>query len=112
MAKKHFDEYFNQVASDYHNMVLELKDMEKEFSEGLVSPEVYEQMKLIIQPIKRNYETLNYISYLLNMPVKKKKHNWYNRQYKNQLNSSLTNEDIHKENMLAMNELEHLFDDK
>lgn len=109
MSKKDFDRYFAQVASNYHEMVLELQDMEKEFREGVVSPEVYEQMVAIIEPIKRNYQTLNYIDYLLNMPVKRAKKPAYKNQHTKQLKECITNEQVAAENKQALDELKNIF---
>ena len=109
MAKKHFDAYFQKVANDYHELLLELNDMNKEFEEGLVSAEVYEQMKSIIEPIKRNYETLNYIDYLLNLPVRKSKHSTYKNQHRKQLNQCITDKEVLSENDSAKKELRNLF---
>lgn len=109
MSKKDFDRYFAQVANNYHEMVLELQDMEKEFREGAVSPEVYEQMVAMIEPIKRNYQTLNYIDYLLNMPVKKTKKPAYKNQHTKQLKKCITNEQVVAENKQALDELKNIF---
>lgn len=112
MAKKDFDLYFQEVANNYHEMILELQDMSKEFEEGLVSPEVYDQMKAIIEPIKRNYQILNYIDYLLNKPVKKQKREEYNRQCSKQLKECVTDKEIVAENTAALDELKNIFKDE
>lgn len=109
MAKKDFDLYFQKVANNYHEMILELKDMEKEFTEGVVSPEVYEQMQRIIEPIKRNYQMLNYVDYLLNMPVKKNKKVKYANQHKKQVEDSITDNQVIDENNKAIEELKGVF---
>lgn len=109
MAKKDFDLYFQKVANNYHEMILELKDMEKEFTEGVVSPEVYEQMQRIIEPIKRNYQMLNYVDYLLNMPVKKNKKVKYANQHKKQVENSITDNQVIEENNKSIEELKGVF---
>lgn len=109
MSKKDFDRYFVQVANNYHEMMLELQDMEKEFREGVVSPKVYEQMVATIEPIKRNYQTLNYIDYLLNMPVKKAKKPAYKNQHTKQLKECITTEQVTAENKQALDELKNIF---
>ena len=109
MAKKDFDLYFQKVANNYHEMILELKDMEKEFTEGVVSPEVYEQMQRIIEPIKRNYQMLNYVDYLLNMPVKKNKKVKYANQHKKQVEDSITDNQVIDEDNKAIEELKGVF---
>ena len=109
MSKKDFDNYFNKVASDYHNMIIELQDMTKEYEEGVVSPEVYEQMKQIIAPLKRNYEVLNYVEFLLNKPVKKSKQKRYNNQTKAQQKNCIDEKTITAENKVSLSGLKNLF---
>ena len=77
MAKRHVDEYFNHIVSDYKEMLDTLHDLEKECNEGLVSPDNLEQMKQMIIPLKNNYMTISWIMYLLNMPNKEKKRRKY-----------------------------------
>lgn len=108
MSKKDFDIYFQKVANNYHEMVLELNDMSKEFEEGVVSPEVYEQMKKTVEPIKRNYETLNYVDYLLNKPVRKQKQATYERQSKKQLKECRVEKEVLEENKKSLEELKTL----
>lgn len=108
MSKRDFDIYFQKVANNYHEMVLELNDMSKEFEEGVVSPEVYEQMKRTVEPIKRNYETLNYVDYLLNKPVRKQKQATYERQSKKQLKECRVEKEILEENKKSLEELKIL----
>lgn len=108
MSKRDFDMYFQRVADNYHEMVLELNDMSKEFEERVISPEVYEQMKRTIEPIKRNYETLNYVDYLLNKPEKTEEQSEYTSQSKAQLEECRTEEEIVEENKRALEELKTL----
>lgn len=108
MSKRDFDIYFQKVANNYHEMVLELNDMSKEFEEGVVSPEVYEQMKRTIEPLKRNYETLNYVDYLLNKPVRKQKQATYERQSKKQLKECRAEKEVLDENKKSLEELKTL----
>ena len=86
MAKKDVEIYYQQVVDQYKEMVENLKDFEKEASEGLVEPEGLDRIKESIQPIKNNYQCLSYIMYLLNKPTKKKKDTWYNKVSKTLLN--------------------------
>ena len=108
MSKRDFDIYFQRVANNYHEMMLELNDMSKEFEEGVVSPEVYEQMKRTIEPLKRNYETLNYVDYLLNKPVRKQKQATYERQSKKQLKECRVEKEVLDENKKSLEELKTL----
>ena len=80
MSRKHVEDYYNQIYRDYHEMIETLHDMEKECESGLVSPDRVEQLKKMLEPIKLNYGRISYIMFLLNMPNKKEKQRWYNRQ--------------------------------
>lgn len=83
MSVKHLAQYYNEVTNQYQEMLDELRDMESYFSEGMVSPEMLENMKKLIQPIKENYERISWIMYLLNKPSDKKtkkKKDKYNKE--------------------------------
>lgn len=80
MAKKHFDEYYNEVCQQYLDMNEAIKDMEKEFNDGLISPDKIDELKKVIEPLKNNYMTLSYVAFLLNKPTRKEKHKNYERQ--------------------------------
>lgn len=102
---KDFYKYYRQVSKDYEDMRSELKDMEQELTTSMVTPEQLEQMKLMIQPIKQNYEMLSYVYYLLNMPTKRQKKFRYKQQQKLLLEMSKTEEQVSKENKEALNNL-------
>ena len=80
MAVKEIKEYYNEVASQYSEMLAEIKSFEEESKKGLYPPERLEVVKEALQPLKRNYEMLSYIMYLLNMPNKKSKKKAYARR--------------------------------
>lgn len=82
MAKKDVDEYYAQVCHDYSEMLSTLTDMEEAFNENLVSEAQLNQVKSMIEPLKRNYMTLSWVIYLLNKPTRKEKTDRYNRQMK------------------------------
>ena len=73
MSKRHVEDYFNKVADQYKEMLNELKDFEKECSDGLVEPEIFDNYKKIIEPLKNNYMTWSYVMYLLDLPNREKK---------------------------------------
>ena len=73
MAKRHVVDYFNKVADQYHEMLNELKDFEDECNKGLVEPEIFDNFKKIIEPLKNNYMTWSYVMYLLNLPNRESK---------------------------------------
>ena len=82
MSKKTVDEYFKRVLADYHNLIMEIKDFEKECVNGLIEPERLDEIKENIQPLMNNYERCLYIMYLYNQPQNKKKHEAYERANK------------------------------
>jgi hypothetical protein len=98
MSKKDVINYYEEVCDQYHQFLEELKDFEKECSEGLVGPERLEAVKTLIAPLKNNWQTLNYIIFLLNKPVKKKKHKVYINQNKKLLDQCKTKEQVLAEN--------------
>ena len=111
MSHKDVIEYYKQVQNDYIEMRGELKDLEKECMEGLVSPEQVDQMKSTIEPLKINYERISYIIYLMNKPVRKNKEEYKKRNQKflKSLNPSNSTESSLKENKEVLNKLKLKF---
>lgn len=54
MSVKHIKEFYKQMTSDYNEMCDNLKDLEQECMTKLVEPEVVDNYKKMIQPIKDN----------------------------------------------------------
>lgn len=108
MSKKHVVNYYNTVCEQYHQFVEELRDFEDACQKGLVSPEVIENAKQTIQPLKSNWETLNYIMFLLNKPNKKKKEKRYTQERKNKMQNMRTEDEIVKENKECITKLNGL----
>ena len=103
MSVKHIQEYYNSIMKDYHEMVLTLKDMEEECTNGLVSPDRVDQLKNMLEPIKQNCNRITYIMYLLNRPNKKEKQRWYDKQNsKKVFKNEDTLEGIKEENKKAL----------
>lgn len=105
MSKKDFDKEFIQIENQYLEMLENLKDMEKELADGLVNPDLLEQMKEIIKPLRTNYEMWNYIKFLLNKPTKKKKEEKYKNQNKKLMVKMKTLEETKEENNKVLDEL-------
>ena len=105
MSKKDFDKEFIQIENQYLEMLENLKDMEKELADGLVNPDLLEQMKEIIKPLRTNYEMWNYIKFLLNKPTKKKKEEKYKNQNKKLMVKMKTLEKTKEENNKVLDEL-------
>ena len=73
LSRKHFDDYYNKICSQFFSLNKVFDDLSKEVAEGMVEPERLEQLKVTIQPIKDSYQTLSYIKYLLDQPQKRRK---------------------------------------
>lgn len=108
MARKDVIEYYNKVCDQYHEFVEELKDFQELCNQGMVAPEIIEQAKQTIEPLKNNWQTLNYIIFLLNKPVKKKKQVTYSKQNKKALSNCKTDSEVYEENQQAINNLNNL----
>ena len=80
MSVKHVREYFEQVASQYKEMIDDLREAEKDLENNIVEPEYIEQIKKNVQPVKDNYMTLSWIMYLLNQPERKQKQRGYEQR--------------------------------
>lgn len=106
MSKKDFDREYIQIENQYLEMLENLKDMEKELADGLVNPDLLEQMKEIIKPLRTNYEMWNYIKFLLNKPTKKKKEEKYKNQNKKLMVKMKTLEETKEENNKVLDELQ------
>lgn len=87
MSAKDVKLYYDEVCNQYSDMLSELRDFEKEAEQGLIEPERLDKIKESIQPLMNNYQTLSYIMFLLNKPVKKSKHAKYQKQNQKLLNS-------------------------
>lgn len=111
MAKKHFNEYYEKVCSDYYKMLNELKDMEKYYAEGVVSPDMLEQLKQIVEPIKVNWQTLEYVQYLLNKPLDDKKSDKYAAKNIAVLESCRDEETVLQENAQCIEQLKMVFEE-
>ena len=92
MSKKDVEQYYDTITEQYHEMMQDIKDFEKEAAEGLVEPERVDRLKEQIAPIKQNWERWAYMMFLLNQPQRKSKHKAYQERNKKLLsNLSSTN---------------------
>lgn len=85
MSKKHVDAYYKQICAQYMALKEEIKEFEKECSDGLVAPEKLDELKATIQPLMDNYQRISYIMYLFNLPNSKDKQKAYHRVSRKQL---------------------------
>jgi uncharacterized protein YukE len=105
MSKKDVESYYNTITEQYHEMLQDIKDFEKEVAEGIVEPERVERLKEQIAPIKQNWERWTYMMFLLNQPQRKSKHKAYqlrNKKLLNSINPSNTVEATVRENEEAL----------
>ena len=79
MSVKALENEFNKVFEQYHEMIADLHDIEKEAAEGLVSPEFVDNLEKQIAPIKQNYEWWSYVMYILHEPQRKNKREKYRK---------------------------------
>lgn len=110
MSVKHVYRYYKQVSEQYYESLSNLKDMEKEVNENMVSPEQLEQMKKTVEPIKNNYMTLSWIMHLLGQPNKQSKIKTYQRKNKtflSTLDKNRDKENVLRENKEALNKLKN-----
>lgn len=84
MAVKHVQDYYNQLARDYHELIQTLEDMQ----EAGMPPEKVQQIKDMISISKTNFERWSYMIYLLNKPNNKKKQKGYERQYSKKISNN------------------------
>lgn len=85
MSVKHVKNYFDQICDLYHELFENLKELQQEAEQGLISPEKFEQYKKTIEPIKTNYERWSYMMFLLNLPNKKEKQKVYKKSRKEEI---------------------------
>lgn len=77
MAKKHLIQYYLEQQSIYFDMINDIKDIDKDYKDGLIDSERYSQLMELLQPdikiAKDNYERLSYVMLLLNKPQRDSK---------------------------------------
>lgn len=107
MSKRDFDRYFDDVKCQYFEMLDTLKEIEELANNQMVSPDMLDNVKATIEPIKNNYLALSYVMFLLNKPTRGSKADKYKRQNKKLLEQSIgrQEEDIKNENKSCINNL-------
>ena len=111
MSKRDFDKYYEEIRSQYLEMVSTLEEMTELADKKMVSPEMLENVKTTVEPIKQNYMTLSYVMFLLNTPKKGKKLEKYKRQNRKLFEQSIGRQaqDIENENKKHLDELRNAF---
>lgn len=113
MSKKHVEEYFIKMASDYSEMKNVLEELQSSLTDETASnyinqiDTIKEQVKLL----EANYKRLSYIMFLLNMPNNKKKEkNYIRREHKKLDNIPIEHrqESIEEENSNILNNIKSI----
>ena len=94
------------MCNQYHEFIEELRDFQDLCNEGMVEPEVIEQAKQAIEPLKDNWQKLNYIFYLLNKPNKKDKQSRYDKVSKNLTDNSISDTQVYEQNKDTISNLQ------
>lgn len=108
MSVKHVKEYYNQLFKDFHEMTTMLREMEDECQKNLISEEQLENIKKTIEPIKTNFERIQYIMFLLDQPNKKEKVARYKKRNEALLKNSVSLDELKKENKEALDKLKNI----
>ena len=84
---KHVEKYYQEICSQYKEMIDNIKDLEEEVQSGIVEPERIERLKDQVAPIKQNYERWAYMMFLLRTPNRKEKLAGYKKRNQKLLKS-------------------------
>lgn len=82
MSIKHVNKYYDQICSQYQEMLDNLKDLSAEAEQGFIEPERVTRLEQQIAPIKENYERWAYMMFLLRQPNREAKIPRYKQQNK------------------------------
>ena len=72
MARKDFEEYYDQIKKQYFGIIHMMEEVGAESGEKMIDPQVIENLQNILAPVKNSYLSLAYVEYLLNLPKDKK----------------------------------------
>lgn len=82
MAKKDVQQYFFNMLVQYLEEKQNLADFESALKEGHITQEQMDEVLEIVAKLEENYHRLAYIMFLLDMPNRKSKKEYYVKQYK------------------------------
>ena len=113
MSKKHVEEYYAKMFSDYCEMKSVLEELQNNLTEETASMYTLQinDIKDKVRLLEANYKRLSYIMFLLNMPNKKKKENNYIKSEHKKLNSIPINDRqdaVEKENSEILSKLKNI----
>lgn len=111
MSVKAVEKVYKEVCDQYFEMLQDIKDIEKEASEGLCDPELVDRLKEQIAPLQQNYQRWAYIMYLLHQPQRADKHKGYQKRNKKlleKLDSSNSIQATLDENKSVLNNMRNI----
>ena len=84
MAKRHLEQYYIEVESNYSQMLEDVNSLEDSYKAGNMNYERYSQLRDTLTPeiesLKEEYERLSYVIFLLNIPNRVKKEEKYKKE--------------------------------
>ena len=108
MSKRDVENYYRDVTKQFLTMQKMLSDYAGQADKTMIDPNIEQNLKTMLAPLSNNYQTLSYIMYLLNKPVRSKKVKTYDKTYGKKFSSvsgNRTKEDILKENEKVVDDL-------
>ena len=89
MAREDFELYYSNIKKQYFELLDLMEVAGEEAAKNLVDPDVLNNLKTVILPVKNSYMSLAYVEYLLNLPKNKKIKKRNDRQFQAQLEKIL-----------------------
>lgn len=86
MSKVDFEKYYNKISDQYHDLVSTLKEVEEYAINNPVDPDMIDNIKKTVEPVKMSFQTVSYMKYLLDLPKRKSKIKKFEKQNKKLLN--------------------------
>ena len=80
MAVKHLREYYAILTAQHELTLREIAEWEQECMNGMITPEMLEEIKHRAQPTLKNYMDMSYVMYLLDQPQRDSKKRAYERR--------------------------------
>ena len=113
MSKKHVEEYYVKMASDYSELKDVLNQLQTNLTDEAASNYIaqIDNIKEQIKVLEANYKRLSYIMFLLNKPNNKKKEKMYMKQEHKKLYSipiEHRQESIEKENSDILDNIKNI----
>ena len=114
MARKDFELYYANIKKQYFELLDLMRVAGEESAKNLVDPDVLDNLKKVVQPVKNSYMALAYVEYLLNLPKDKKVQKRNDRQFQAQLEKILKEkqgETVLKNNAAVLDEVKTIIEE-